>query len=108
MYILFIKYSVIPGCLKDLQNHDFPIWTRQASPRSQTLFSLAEQLQEVSSHDTETIIKLLEELENVPATVELLRPGGVVFSFLKKNPRNKFSHANFVFVHVFWRVGRFF
>ena len=54
----------------------------QASPRSQTLFSLAEQLQEVSSHDTESIIKLLEELENIPATVDLLRPGDVGCVFL--------------------------
>lgn len=44
-----------------------------SSPRSSSLFSLAEQLQLQQGDEPRRIVEILEELERIPVTVELLR-----------------------------------
>ncbi|CAE7500851.1 Tcea1, partial [Symbiodinium pilosum] len=45
----------------------------QMSPRSATLFRLAGELQTAPGADTAALLGILQELERIPATVELLR-----------------------------------
>ena len=44
-----------------------------SSPRSSSLFSLAEQLQQLQDAEPRRIVETLEQLERIPVTVELLR-----------------------------------
>jgi hypothetical protein len=50
-----------------------------SSPRSSSLFSLAEQLQLQQGDEPRRIVEILEELERIPVTVELLRSDKHVF-----------------------------